>query len=177
MFQVYNNKIRYFSLLAIITVGLFLSACSGGGDGGTASGSGSSSVEGTVTSVTMAMLNSMENREHSENGGEYSLVLFLKSLLPVQSAFADSTVEGIHVAIGQLGTTTNSSGYFRIDGVPPGTHEMVFSKNNQTARTSVSVGENEMVSMHNVSMRGSQANMGNVGHQPMGGMPGTPHHQ
>jgi len=115
----------------------------------------------------MAMLPPLDNKE-------YSLAGFLKSLLPVQSAYADSTVEGVQVGIGSLGTTTNSSGYFRIDGVPPGTHEIVFSKNNQTARTSVGVGENEIITMRNVRMQGSQARVENVEHQPMGGTPGTP---
>ena len=169
MHQIYNNKIRYFSLLVFIAVGLFVSACSSGNDGGSVSGAGSSSVQGNVSSITMAMLKSMESEDYSASGGEYSLVVFLKSLLPVQSAFADSTIEGVHVTIGQLGTTTNSQGYFRIDGVPPGTHEMVFLKNNQTSRTTVRVGENEMVTMTNISMRGSHAYQGNVGHQVMGG--------
>lgn len=164
-----NSKISYMSILMVVSVGLFVSACSSSGDGGSVSGSGSSSVDGHVNSISMAVLNSPNSREYSTSSREYSLAVLLKSLLPVQSAFAGSAVEDIHVTIGQLGTTTNSSGYFRIDGVPPGTHDVVFSRNNQTARTSVRIGENELVSMQNVSMRGSQVHVGNVGHQSMGG--------
>ena len=151
-----------FSILTIFTVGIFVSSCSSSGGGGSVSGSGSSSVEGNVSSITLAMLKSTESEEYSTSTEEYSLLGFLKSLLTVQSAFADGTIEGVHVAIGQLGTTTNSSGYFRINGVPPGTHEIVFSKYNQVARTSITVGENELCVIQDVSLRGSQAHMNNV---------------
>lgn len=40
----------YFNLLVLIIVALFISACSSGDDGGSVFGSGSSCVEGTVTS-------------------------------------------------------------------------------------------------------------------------------
>jgi hypothetical protein len=169
MYQSHKRIIRHYSLLALLVAGFAVSACSSGGSGGSTSGTGSSSVEGNVSSVSMAMLDSMENKEYSTNAIEYSLTFILKSLLPVQSAFAGGTLEGGHVSLGQMSTTTNSSGYFRIDGVPPGTHEMVFSKDNQMATTMVSVGDNEMVTMQNVQMQGSQAHVGNVGHAPMGG--------
>lgn len=169
MYQIHKSTIRYYSMLALLLTGLAVSACSSGGSDGSVSGTGSSSVEGNVSSVSMAMLDSMETKEYSTNSIEYSLSFILKSLLPVQSAFAAGTLEGVHVSIGQMSTTTNASGYFRIDGVPPGNHEMVFSKDNQTSTTMISVGENEMVTMQNVQMRGSQAHAGNVGHAPMGG--------
>lgn len=170
-----NSKFNYMNILMVVSVGLFVSACSSSGDGGSVSGSGSSSVEGNVNSISIAMLNPPESREYSTSSREYSLAVLLKSLLPVQSAFAGGALEGIRVTIGQLGTTTNSSGYFRIDGVPPGTHDVVFSRNNQTTRTSVRIGENELVSMQNISMRGSQIHVGNVEHHSRGGTPGTPH--
>jgi hypothetical protein len=40
-------------------------------------------------------------------------------MIVVKSAYATTPVEGVYIAIEQLRTTTDASGYFRIDGVPP----------------------------------------------------------
>ena len=172
MYQIKKNKQCFLGLLTVLTISLLMSACSSGDSGGSSAGTGSSSVEGTITSISMAMLQPATSKE-------YSLANFLKSLIFVKSAYAATPVEDVHVAIGQMGTTTNASGYFRIDGVPPGTHEMVFSKSNQVSKMTVTVGENDMVSMHNISMRGSQAYARDISHRPMegfnsNGTPGTP---
>lgn len=162
MNQIKSSKRTYLGLMAVLTVALFLSACSSGSDsGGTSVGTGSSSVEGNVTSVTLAMMQPAGNTE-------YSLARFLKSLLPLQSAIADSPVEGVNVAIGGLGTMTNSSGYYRIDGVPAGTHAVQFAKNGQVASTNVTVGENQLVSMQNIQMSGSQVHVQNTMYSAMG---------
>ncbi len=174
MHKTFKNKAHYFSLLIVVSVALLVSACSSGGDSGAASGSGSSSVEGNVRSSTFAMLTPTGNEEYSSQSKEYSLVALFKFLSPVQTVFASSTVSGIHVSVGQLGTTTNSSGYFRIDGVPPGTHQVMFSQNNQTASTTIRVGEDEMVSIQNIRMSGSDAHAGNITRTPMGSQGGIP---
>jgi hypothetical protein len=166
MKQIKANKITYIGLMATLAVALFLSACGGGGDsGGSTAGTGTSSVEGNMTSVTLAWMQPTDSNE-------FSIAHFFRSLLPLQSAIADNPVEGVSVAIGQLGTMTNSSGYYRIDGVPAGTHTIAYAKNGQTASTTVTVGENQLVSMQNVRMNGSQVHVQNTGYQNMGG--GTP---
>lgn len=168
MIQITKSSFSYLGLMAVLAIGLSLSACSSSDSGGSTAGTGSSSVEGNMTSVTLASLQSTENRGHS-------LANFFRSLLPLQSAIADNPVEGVNVAIGQLGTRTNTSGYYRIDGVPPGTHDIIFAKNGQTASTTVTVGSNQLVSMQNVRMNGSQVHVQNTAHQTMGGgTPGTP---
>lgn len=169
MEQIKTSKLTYLGLMAVLAVGLFLSACSSGSDsGGSTVGTGSSSVEGNVTSVTLAMMQPAINTE-------YSLADFLKSLLPLQSAIADSPVEGVNVAIGQLGTMTNSSGYYRIDGVPAGNHAVQFAKNGQVANTNITVGEDQLVSMQNIQMNGSRVHVQNTMYTSMGtGTPGSP---
>ena len=150
-------------LLAIVTFSLALAACSGGGgSGGTASGTGSSSIEGTVTSANLALLD--------QQPGESSLLAdLIRALTPVTSAFADGGVSGIEVEAAGLRTTTDSSGYFRLDGVPPGNHQVTFRQNGQTAQTTVQVGTGEMVTMQGISLQGSQAHVRSFQHTPMSG--------
>jgi len=141
---------------------LLLTACSGGGSsGGSSAGTGSSSVEGTVTSVSLAMLRTDPLQSPSFPAW------IIRILVPVQVAHADGGVDGILVDLDGMQTTTNSSGYFRFDGVSPGTHQISFSKNGQVARTSVIVGDSELVTMQNITMTGEQAHVQSYTHSPM----------
>lgn len=154
-----RNKNIFFTLFALISISLLLSACSSGGSsGGSTVGTGSSSVEGNITSSNLAMLPNSE-------GQDSSIAEFFTSLLFTPSAYADSSVAGVIVGIGQLTTVSDANGYFRIDGVPPGTHEVVFSKNNQSSSMTVSVGENETASMQGITVNGSRAYAQGVSHQ------------
>jgi hypothetical protein len=156
-----QKKIKhFFGLLAILSAGVIISACSSGsgGSGGSASGAGSSSVQGNVASVNVAML------EPAGTEG-YTFADLVRPLVPVKSAYAATTVEGIQVNLGTMQTRTNANGYFRFDGVPPGTHELRFEKNGYTSSMSVEVGENDMVTMDDINMNGRQARARNVSHR------------
>jgi len=167
-----KNGRSFFGALALLGIALLISACSSGGSGGSSSGVGSSSVQGNVSSFSVAM-NSPATRER------YSLADFLKDLLPVRSVHADTGVSGVTVAIGQAQTVTDTQGYFHLDGIPPGTHQVMFSKNGQVSSTSVEVGENDLVTMQNVRMNGPHARAQSVSHMSNGapatsGTPGSP---
>ena len=175
MQQKQSNPFRSLVIFATIAIALTLSACSSSGDSpGTTAGVGSSTVTGNVSSYTMASF--------EQNGSETrSIAAFFKFFLPVQTAYANTAVEGINVAIGAIGTVTNANGYFTLNGVPPGNHQIIFSKNNSVSYGSVAVGDNEVTTMHNVQMNGRQAHAQNVGHTPRSGHdndrgnPGVPH--
>ena len=99
----------------------------------------------------------------------YFLVDFMKSLLPVKSALADGGVDGIRVEIGPVHTDTDGNGNFQLNGIAPGTHQVMFTKNGQSASTMVTVGENEVVTMQNIRMNGSQLHVQSVTHMSTGG--------
>ncbi len=150
-------------VLLLFSLGLVLSACGGGGDsGGSSSGSGSSTVQGRVVSLEVAMDRAGEKQS-------YYFADFIASLLPVQSALADGGVDGIRVEIGQARTNTDGNGNFQLNGIAPGTHQVMFTKNGQTASTMVTVGENEVVTMENIRMNGSQIHVQSVTHMSTGG--------
>ena len=152
---------QIFQLLALFIVAFTLAACSrGGGSGGTTSGSGSSSIEGTVTSASLALLPA----DRQKNG---LLADLLRAMLPVTNAHADTGVGGIQVEAAGLRTTTNSSGYFRLDGVPPGTHQVTFRQNGQAVQTTVQVGANETVTMDNIRLENRQVYCQEIRHTPM----------
>lgn len=155
-----TNKTNITGILLALSLAVLLSAC--GGSGGSDSGSGSSSVEGNVTSVQLAMMQPAEDTS-------YSLADTFMSLLFVQSAHADGVVSGIKVEIAGMQTTTNATGYFMIAGVPPGNHQVQFSKNGAVSTMSIDVGENEQVTMKNISIEGRHSRAQSVAHMSNSG--------
>ncbi len=141
--------------------------------GGSSSGTGASTVQGNVVSFSVAFTQPQE--------AGFSLAAIYKNLTLVTSAYAASTVENIQVTMLQTTTMTDVNGNFSFEGVPTGTHEMSFTRDGQTASTSVEVQENDLVSMTNVRINGHQAHVDFVTHMDMdsmtpGGGDGTPMH-
>ena len=155
-----RNKKNISGILITLSLAVLLSAC--GGSGGSDSGGGSSSVQGNVTSVQLAMMQPASDTS-------YSLAEIFKSLLFVKSAHADGVVSGITVDIAGMQTTTNGTGYFMIAGVPPGTHQVQFSKNGTVSTMLIDVGENEQVTMQNISIEGRHSRAQSVSHMSNSG--------
>ncbi len=164
-----SKRKNILALLAARGVALLLSACSGGGgsSGGSSAGTGSSVVEGNVVSLGVAWSEPLEQ--------QHTLLADLAAyLMPVSSAHADSTLGGIGVNVAGIHTTTDANGYFMVAGVPPGTHQVLFSKNGINSSMSVTVGENDLVTMQNISIHGNGARAQRIGHRRMEGAGGQP---
>ncbi len=158
-----EKRKKFYWILMVFSLGLVLTACGGGGDsGGSSSGSGSSTVQGRVIALEVTM-------DRAGEKPSYFLVDLIKSLLPVKSALTDGGVDGIRVELGQARTVTDGNGNFQLNGIAPGTHQMMFTKDGQAASTMVTVGENEVVTMQNIRMNGSQIHVQSVTHMSTGG--------
>ena len=162
-----NSKKIIIRLLAAVSIAFLLSACSSGGDsGGSTSGTGSSTVEGNITSVQVALNQAVET--------DYTLADFFRSLRIVQPVEAGSEISDISVEIAGMRTVTDSNGYFKIAGVPPGTHQVQFSKSGVVSNMSVDVGTDEQVYMQNINIQGSRSKAQRVNHTPHNNNPQTP---
>jgi hypothetical protein len=139
----------------LIIVGLFITGCS---SGGSSSGAGSSVVEGNVVSFSVAM------QQPIDTPG-FSLAAMVQYLLPFQSAYAATQVENIQVDMVNMTSTTDGNGHFSFSGVSTGTYQIRFTKNGQSAGTSVEVRENDRVIMTNVRISGHQVHMDSITHQ------------
>ena len=98
-----NSMKNIFGILVALSLAFLLSACSGGGSGGSDSGAGSSSVQGNVSSVSLAML-------QTSDGKKYFLADLVQFLLPIKSAHADGGVSGISVDLAGMQTLLMETG-------------------------------------------------------------------
>jgi hypothetical protein len=132
------KKIIFVNLSAIVTiVSMMLIVSCGGGGGSTSSGGGTTSgttVQGFVTQFNgVAMV--------SPNRAQSMLARALTSVSDRVLPTADA-LEGVTVIIGGLTTTTDSSGSFSVEGVPPGPTEVTFIFGDVTVTTIIDIPPN-----------------------------------
>lgn len=162
-----------FRLSAAATaLGLLLIAGCNGGDG--SSPSGTSTVQGNVSSFSIGNVSFVP----SEKPG------FLATILDILVPRAEAAVGGVGVEMmgTDLSTTTDNNGYFIMSGAPSGDHQMRFMYNGETSTFDINVPEDGTVTMGDIRCVGRQtasvghmnvqmnSNMGSGSSQGSGGM-------
>lgn len=143
---------------AAITMGVLLAftSCESGGG---SSPSGTSTVQGNVSSFTTGtalFLPAPKSR------GFERILRGLSDLIVPSAHAAGMGGVGVRMVGTDLHATTGEDGSFVMSGVPGGDHQMQFSFNGANAYMDINVPDDSTVSLHDVNCRGSVASVGHM---------------